>query len=166
MAVFGLMVKHKNLQRPHLVCTDFGNIFVVIMLSFFFTECIRLINTLRPRQNGLHFADDIFKRIFMHQKMYEFRLRIHWNLFLRFQLTIFQYWFRNWLGADQATSHYLNQWWLVYWRIYASLGLNELRFSQVVGMAITVDFFTRIAHKNAQLTCSTASMFRLVQWIL
>ena len=23
-------------------------------------------------------------------------------------------------------SHYLNQWWLVYWRIYASLGLNEL----------------------------------------
>ena len=28
--------------------------------------------------------------------------------------------------ANQATSHYLNQWWLFYWRIYASLGLNEL----------------------------------------
>ena len=27
---------------------------------------------------------------------------------------------------DQATSHYLNQWRLVYWRIYASLGLKEL----------------------------------------
>ena len=27
---------------------------------------------------------------------------------------------------DQATSHYLNQWWLVYRRIYASLRLNEL----------------------------------------
>ena len=26
----------------------------------------------------------------------------------------------------QATSHYLNQWWLVYRRIYASLGLNEI----------------------------------------
>ena len=39
---------------------------------------------------------------------------------------IFQHWFREWLGAVQATSHYLNQWWLVYWRIYASLGLNEL----------------------------------------
>ena len=36
------------------------------------------------------------------------------------------HWFRQWLGADQATSHYLNQWWLIYWRIYASLGLNEL----------------------------------------
>ena len=29
---------------------------------------------------------------------------------------------------DQATSHYLNQWWLVYWRIRASLGLNVLRY--------------------------------------
>ena len=28
-------------------------------------------------------------------------------------------------NAKQVTSHYLNQWWLVYWRIYASLGLNE-----------------------------------------
>ena len=42
------------------------------------------------------------------------------------QLTIFHHWFRWWLGAVQATSHCLNQWWLVYWRIYASLGLNEL----------------------------------------
>ena len=29
-----------------------------------------------------------------------------------------------WRG--QATIHCLNQWWLIYWRIYASLGLNEL----------------------------------------
>ena len=63
---------------------------------------------------------------FSWMKMHEFRLRFHWNLFLRFELTIFQHWFRYWLGAGQATSHYLNQWWLVYWRIYASLGLNEL----------------------------------------
>ena len=27
-----------------------------------------------------------------------------------------------------GTSHYLNQWWLDYRRIYVSLGLNELRF--------------------------------------
>ena len=26
-----------------------------------------------------------------------------------------------------ATNHYPNQWWSVYWHIYASLGLNELR---------------------------------------
>ena len=27
----------------------------------------------------------------------------------------------------QAKNYYRNQWWLVYWRIYASLGLNELK---------------------------------------
>ena len=67
-----------------------------------------------------------FSSAFSWMKMFEFQLKFHWSLFLRFQLTIFQHWFRKWLGADQATSHYLNQWWLVYWCIYASLGLNEL----------------------------------------
>ena len=49
---------------------------------------------------------------------YKFRLKFHWILFLWVQLTIFQHWFRKWLDAVQATSHYLNQWWLVYRRIY------------------------------------------------
>ena len=40
-----------------------------------------------------------------------FRFKFHWNLFPRFQLTTFHHWFRQWLGADQATSHYLDQWW-------------------------------------------------------
>ena len=44
--------------------------------------------------------------------MFWFRL----SLISRVQLTIFQ-----------APSHYLNQWWLFYWRIYASLGLNEMK---------------------------------------
>ena len=30
---------------------------------------------------------------------------------------------------DKATSHFLNQWWLVYWSIHASLGLNDLKRS-------------------------------------
>ena len=50
-------------------------------------------NTLRPRRYGRHFADDAFK-CFSWMKMYEFRSRFHWSLFLRFQLTIFQHWFR------------------------------------------------------------------------
>ena len=62
---------------------------------------------------------------FSWMKMLEFR-RFHWSLFLGVQLTIIQHWFRQWLGAGQTTSHYLNQWCLVYWRIYASLGLNVL----------------------------------------
>ena len=53
-----------------------------------------------------------FSIVFSWIKWYEFRLRFHCNLFLEGQLTIFQHWFRYWLSADQATSHYLNQWWL------------------------------------------------------
>ena len=68
-----------------------------------------------------------FSNTFSWMKMYEFQLRFHWSLFLRVKLTLLQHWFRLWLGADQATSHYLNQWWLVYWCIYVSLGLNSLR---------------------------------------
>ena len=72
------------------------------------------------------FSQTTFSNAFSLMKIHEFRLRFHWSLFVRFELTIFQHWFRKWLGAGQATNHYLNQWWLVYWRIYASLGLNEL----------------------------------------
>ena len=63
-----------------------------------------------------------FSNAFSWMKIYEFRSRFHWNLFLRFQLTISHH--NGW--APIATSHYLNQWWLIYWQIYASLGLNEL----------------------------------------
>ena len=68
-----------------------------------------------------------FSNAFSSMKMFEFRLKFQWSLFPRVQLTIFQHWFRYWLGAVQATSHYLNQWWLVYRRIYTSLGLNEFK---------------------------------------
>ena len=69
----------------------------------------------------------MFSTVFSWMKMFEFRLRFHWSLFLIFELTILQHWVRQRLGADQATSHYLNQWWSVYWRIYASLGINKLK---------------------------------------
>ena len=40
-----------------------------------------------------------------------FWFEFHWSLFQRVRLTKSQHWFRQWLGADQATSHYLNQCW-------------------------------------------------------
>ena len=81
------------------------------------------LNTLRPRRNEQHFPDDIFKRIFFNENVW-----ISMKISLKFvpkgpinnipALVQIMDWRR------QATSHYLNQWWLVYWRIYASLGLN------------------------------------------
>ena len=50
------------------------------------------INTLRPRQNGCHLADDIFMHFWM--KMYNFRLKFHWSIFLWVQSTIFPHWCR------------------------------------------------------------------------
>ena len=71
---------------------------------------IRNFNTLRPGQDGCHYADEIFKCILL-IKCFVFWLKFHWNWFLKVQSTINQDWFRWWLGAKQATSHYLNLWW-------------------------------------------------------
>ena len=73
-----------------------------------------------------------FLNAFYRTKIYEFRLRCHWMLFIRDQLTLFQHWFRQWLGAGLVTSHCLNQWWLLYWRISESLGLSELNSYNVI----------------------------------
>ena len=67
-----------------------------------------------------------FSNSFSWIKMYEFQFKFHLSLLLRVQLTIFHHWFRQWLGTNQVPSHYLNQWWLDYQRIYMSLGRNEL----------------------------------------
>ena len=49
-----------------------------------------------------------FSNTFSWMKMIKFRFKFHWNLFPWVQLTMNQHWFRYWLGAEQATSHYLN----------------------------------------------------------
>ena len=109
----GLVLSVSNHNIQNIICTS------IIMRGFW-------LNTLRPRQMAAIFQMT-FSNAFSWMKMFEFRLKFHGSLFLRFQLTIFQHWFRYWLGAIQATSHYLNQWWLAYRRIYASLGLSELK---------------------------------------
>ena len=41
----------------------------VVAYTFPYFRC-HVINTLRPRQNGRHFADDIFKRIFLNENVW------------------------------------------------------------------------------------------------
>ena len=52
---------------------------------------------------------------FSWMKISNFRLKFHYKLFQVAQLATFQHWYRQ-------RSNYVNQWSLVYWRIYASLG--------------------------------------------
>ena len=77
------------------------------------------VNTLRPRQNGCHFADNIFKCIFLNENV-----RISLKISLGFVRKV---WINNipalvqimaWCLPGDMTSHYLDQWWLVYWCIY------------------------------------------------
>ena len=82
--------------------------------------------TLRPRQNGRHFADAIFKCIFSNQNAW-----ISLKITLKFvpkvrinnipALVQIMAWRRP---GDKPLSEPMMV--LVYWRIYASLGLNEL----------------------------------------
>ena len=105
--------------KQNLICLHNSWIFL------WYRPHILFVLTHWGRDNMAAVSQTTLSNAFSWMKMLEFRLRFHWSLFLRVQLTIIQHWFRKWLGAGQATSHYLNQWWLVYWRIYASLGLNE-----------------------------------------
>ena len=94
------------------------------------------VNTLSPRQNGRHFADDIFKWMFLNENVW-ISIKSSLKFVPKGPINKIQHWFRWWLGAVQATNHYLKQCWLVFRRIYASLGLNELRkiFKLVIWLA-------------------------------
>ena len=54
-------------------------------------------NTLRRRQNGPHFAEDILNSIFL-MKVFEFRFKFHWSLFLRVQ------WQYSIIGSDNGLA--------------------------------------------------------------
>ena len=52
-----------------------------------------------------------FSDSFSSIKVFVFWVKFHWNLFPRDQLTISQYWYRLWLGANKVTSYWLEQCW-------------------------------------------------------
>ena len=85
------------------------------------------IISLRPRQKCRHFADNIFKGIFLNEDMFEYQLKFH----CIFSLGSNQ-WYAN-IGSDNGLAPIRRQtiiWTndgLVCWRIYASLSLNVLK---------------------------------------
>ena len=82
------------------------------------------INTLRPRQNGRHFTDDIFKHIFLNENV-SISINISLNFIPQGQI--------NSISALALNGRQANIWTnggLVCCRIYVSLGLNELKVTQ------------------------------------
>ena len=86
-------------------------------------ECV-WFNTLKPRQNCRHFTDDIFKCILLNENGW-ISLKISLKLVHKVRISNIQHLFRKWLGADQVTSHYLNQWWLAYWQSAKNLNMTQ-----------------------------------------
>ena len=74
------------------------------------------LNTLRSRQNGRHFTDDIFKCIFLSENVW-ILIKISLKFVPKGPINNIPALIQIIVCADQATSHYLKQWWLVYWRI-------------------------------------------------
>ena len=107
---YPILLQYPYVQVRHQQCLNCGVIF---------------FNILTLSQNGRQFPDDNFICIFLNgdiQSWIKLSLKFFPNGPINNSPWLVQ------LMAWQATSHYLNQWRLVDWRIYASLGLNELRF--------------------------------------
>ena len=83
------------------------------------------IISLRPRQNGRHFADDTFKWFFQNENVW-ISIKISLKFVPKAPISNIPSLVQIMAWRRPGDNHYLNQWWLVYRRIYASLSLNEL----------------------------------------
>ena len=72
---------------------DMKKLFMVSHATFHFLHALVYFNTLRPRQNGCHFADDIFKCIFLNENIWTL-IKISLKFVPRVPLTVIQHWFR------------------------------------------------------------------------
>ena len=135
-----LYMHYLEIQLFHWYCFSLEHIFGTLSTVTYQWLCCRVImelaalsmswgiatafNILRPRQNGHRFAKCIFKRIFLNENV-----RISIKISLKFvpkgpinnnpALVQIMAWRRS---GDKPLSEAM----IVYWRIYASLDLNEL----------------------------------------
>ena len=85
------------------------------------------LNTLRPRQNGHHFADDIFKCIFLNENVWipiKISLKFVPKIPINNIPALVQIMAWRWQGDKPLSEPVLVR---LLTHIYASLGLNELR---------------------------------------
>ena len=88
-----------------------------------------LLNTLMQRQKGCLFVDDTFKRIFLNENV-RISIKISLKFVPKVPINNIPALFQIMAWRRPATSHYLKRWWSLYWRIYASLGLNEVNSNE------------------------------------
>ena len=84
------------------------------------------LNTFSLWQNCCHFTNNIFKCIFVNENVW-ISLKMSLKFVPKFRINSIPALAQIWIGTNQVTSYYLNQWWLLFWGTYVSLSLNELR---------------------------------------
>ena len=109
-------------RASEVTLTDMGKIGWCLTTTKHSTICIsclmiEILTHLTPGQNGRHFADDIFKCIFVNKTFPKF----HWSLFLTFQLTIASISLENVLVPIRRQAIMWNNADPICWRIYAAL---------------------------------------------
>ena len=136
--------------------------------------CRVTVNSLRLRQNGRHFPDNIFKCIFLNENVC-ISLKISLKFVPEVRISNIPALVQIMAWGRPATSHYLNQWWLIYWCIYASLGLNELIFHHRVfnlphnnGLiaSIRVQLTSTVKYECAQILTTSLLPWGKLPWIL
>ena len=96
---------------------DFDFVRMTIGIAFKHTD----IDSLRPRQNCRHFADDSFKCIFLNENVW-IAFKISLKFIPKFRIKNIP----TLVKIMAWRQPYLNQWWLIYWREHAWLGPNEI----------------------------------------
>ena len=85
-----------NVAPLYMICTLVTTHSIVHEICTLFSLALSDVATLahwgRDKMDAI--SQTIFSSAFSWMKMFELRLKFHWNLFLRVQLTIFQHWFR------------------------------------------------------------------------
>ena len=99
-------VKFDSMGPKHVLHTQFNNF--KFLLNVY--SCKHRVNTLRPRQNGSNFADDIFKCIFWNKNYFIFNL-ISLKFVPRGPISNDPALVQIMAWRQQVTSHYLKQRW-------------------------------------------------------
>ena len=92
---------------------------------WFLIHALLSVNSSPPGQNGRHFADDIFRCIWVNES-FVFWLKFHWGLLLWAQFTIPIIGLDNGLTPNRRQVIIWTNVDQIHWRMYAALGGDEL----------------------------------------
>ena len=130
-------------------------------------SCVWLqsFNPLRPRQNGRHFADDMFKCLFEYENVWipiEISLKFVPNGSINNNLALLQI-----MAWRRPGDKPLSERWLVHWRIYASLGLNDQLFAKHSDQITSIIHIILVTNYNVTWISEMADILSSIdRWLI